>query len=420
MRFALLILLALAPATAHAQYTPQRGIPAPSFGVAEQPGPTTYWVDEAKGSDFNPGKDAAKPRRTVPRLLLAGDVVNVTGAQTTVYSSPQTIECKGTITQPVFITGTGSFTAGNELSGSYCIIDVLDAGGWVLTGTRSGAASNSLVIRHSHGKGHFAIANNFGAARVTNSVLWDVHGCGEYDGTQTEADGDKHGVVVGKRTGPNWVINSEFSKCSGDAVQVNGSQGGQNDTGPTYIGGLIADGNRQSGIGVKQSWGTVISGARISNMRHDKDYTNPGAGIVSQYWARQMFVIDSVVQDSDNCLIVAGYDNEALTPESSSAITVVGLTCGRIRSSGTKFDATNPRSPGWAIQLIGASKRSLTDVIIDDSDGGVSVVYPPAPVIVNLTQTRVGPSTPPPPSKPACSSLTGLAWLIAIINGACI
>ena len=63
-------------------WQPPAGIPAPSFGIVEQPGTPTHYVDNtntAATDTLNPNGSPTRPRLTVPTALPAGAVVEVRG-----------------------------------------------------------------------------------------------------------------------------------------------------------------------------------------------------------------------------------------------------------------------------------------------------------------------------------------------------
>lgn len=373
MRWGWAVMLLLA-GPVEAQWVPPTSVPAPTFGIAEVVPPPTVWVDATSGDDANAGT-AAKPRRTIPRTLTAGMSVLVTGVQTQDYSSPNTLLCQGTAASPVFITG-GAYTIGGEISGSYCILEPLGPGGWVVRDQRSGGPTDHIAIRHARGKAHFAVAS-FGSATVSNVVLYDNVGCGTYDGTQVETGGDDHGVTVGRNTGPTWLVDSNFSHCSGDGIQINGGLGGAALTGPTYVGRNVFDTNRQSGIGIKESHATLISDNTISNMRHDRDFTNPGACSVAQYFAISLVYLNNVCRHADNGFVVASYsDAGALAALGTTVVAFGANILSDIHSTGVAYNPADPWSPGRAFKLVGGSQRILKDNVGFDLDGAIGVVYP--------------------------------------------
>src|ERR1051326_6385773 len=63
-------------------WKPPLGIPAPSFGINEQAGPSNYYVDNTSPvatDTSNPNGTASRPRASVPTTLPAGAVVEVHG-----------------------------------------------------------------------------------------------------------------------------------------------------------------------------------------------------------------------------------------------------------------------------------------------------------------------------------------------------
>lgn len=428
-RLLLTVLFVTLGRPAVAQWVAPAQIPQPSFGVLENAPPPNLWVNEATGNDSNPGTQA-KPRKTIPLVLPAGTVVSITGTYTTSHASPNTLEAHGTAAQPVFLEG-GTFTLGGELSGSYAILERSSGpGGWMLLDRRNGMPSDHLVVRHYQSTGGFGIAAYSGGSS-SDLVFSDVSVDLGYT-NQTEAQGDWHCIGVGKASSRVWILDSRLNNCRGDGVQVNGAAGGQGDTGPVYIGRVTCVHNRQSCAWAKQSHDVVISETSASQMRPDADYTNPGVCFGAQYFAVRFIIVNSHCFNSENGIRIASYDAAAYgtsTPDNTSGFGLFGTHIENIHALGAvKHDPNNPQSPGSAVILVGASRRYLQDNVITDADGGIAVQSGPVES-VNNTITNIGspsttpappPTTPPPPAtKPPCSSLSGLAWLVAVLTRAC-
>jgi hypothetical protein len=390
----------LQASAARAQWQPPIAVPAPPFGITEiAPAPTLY-VNEALGTDANPGT-LARPRRTIPTSLAAGTVVQVIGTYTTSHESPNTIEAHGTAAQPVYLLGR-RFTRGGQLSGSYLVLDGGSGpGGWTLMDRRDGQPSDHLVVRHYDSVGGLAVVSWYGALN-TDAVFWDVQVHDVGDLTAPESAGDNHCIAVGKRAQRVWILDSTLSRCSGDGVQVNGDAGGQLDTGPVYVGRVTCVQNRQSCVWAKQSHGVVFSTLTISQMRPDAGGVNPGACGGAQYFAVGVLFINNDCSDSENGFIVASYEDAALASPATAGVAFIGNRIHNIHATVGRHDPANPRSPGGAIILVGASRRYVANNTIDDVDGGIMVARGTVEDI-NNTVTHVGsPSPPPPPPPPAC------------------
>jgi hypothetical protein len=404
-----------------AQWQPSVGIPVPPFGIVEvAPAPTVY-VNEATGSDGNQGTPA-RPRKTIPTQLEAGTVVSVTGTYTYSHGSPASLEAHGTADRPVYIIG-GNFTRGGELTGSYAILEKAGGpGGWTILDTRAGKPSDHLVIRDYDSTGGISVASWRGAA-VSDVVLLRVTVNLGYT-NQRESDGDWHCSTINVSPGTAgkverlWVLDSTLSGCRGDGIQVNGNTGGELTMGPVYLGRLTCVHNRQTCVGVKQSHDVVISDLRASEMRPDGDHTNPGAGIVAQYYARRLAILSGEISNSENGIIVASYADEAMAAPERSGVLIYGVKIHNIHATAGTFEPGNSRSPGAAIVLVGASQRQVESVVIDDVDRGISVAYGTF-IDKNNTVTNVKPGGPvitpvPPVAKlPPCprTFLGALAYI---------
>lgn len=388
-RFACFVAFWLMLATpVFAQWTPPVAVPMPPFGIIEvAPAPTLV----LRAGDM------------IPTQLAAGTVVRVTGTYSISHDSPYGIECHGTADKPVFIVGAATFTKGGQISGTYCIVDGGSGpGGWTIMDQRSGAPSDHLVFRDYNSTGGFGVSP-FYKSTISNIVFLrvKVHDLGNLNAG--EGGGDWHCIAVGQSQNV-WILDSDLSRCSGDGVQVNGGPGGQDVTGPVYVGRVTCVHNRQSCVWAKQSHGVVFSTLTISGMRPDGT-GNPGACGGAQYFAVGLLFINIDCWDSSNGFIIAGYDPAAAwgEPLPTAAVAFVGNRIHNIHDPG--HNAADSRAPGGAIILVGATRRYLQDNVIDDVDAGITTAYGTFES-VNNTVTHVGApppvSTPTKPSVPDC------------------
>ena len=374
---AALLAVTFCAAPAAAQWTPPVGVPAPAFGVTEvapsAPRPWTaavrgfYAIDEAKGSDDkNPYGTPARPRRTIPNMLPAGAVVTVRGKYARAHSSPNTIEAQGTAAAPVFIKG-GNFTGISELSGSYVIVEGGSGVGWVIRDTRAAGATHHVVIRDTELAGGGVGIGPYMGGEVHDIVVLrtSMHDVGDMN---VKTDVDSHCVTVGV-SHHVWILDSTFTRCSGDGVQVNGGRNGPR-LHHVYIARNVATHNRQSGFWAKQSADVVMSSNVVSNMRPGTG--GPGNCLGAQYGAARVVFVNNRVSDCEFGIGVWSYDEGA-----PGGALIAGNVITNIHHTTSDNAAGNPWAGGAAIFAAGGIERIIVNNTIVDVDGGIQAPQSP-------------------------------------------
>jgi len=246
----LLLLSSAAPGLA--SWQPPAGIPKPSFGVDEvRPGTPTLVVQNGQA---------------IPNPVPAGAVVEIRGTYSRTHEGGSRLQCAGTASQPAFIYGaTGATVTGSwEIVGSYCIIESLkfSGQGWTFL-----APGDHLVLRDSEvvgtsNSGGFAV-QSWDSATLRDVVMLrnNIHHNGNVNATY---DQDVHGTGFYRSSGSSgsihhvWILDSEYSYCSGDGIQINAN----NDSSKVhhiYIGRVTSHHNKQGGIWSKRASDVVLS-----------------------------------------------------------------------------------------------------------------------------------------------------------------
>ncbi len=366
-----------------AQWTPPIGVPAPGFGISESAPATPaawkapvagfYYIEEARGTDDNnPLGTPDRPRRTIPRSLPAGAVVTVRGRYTQPHASPNTIEAHGTVDAPVFIEG-GAFTGGgNELTGTYAIVERGTSVGWVIRDTPSAGPTHHIVVRDTEiTGGGIGIGAYLGGAIHDIVVLrTSIHDVGDM---KVKTDVDAHCVSIGV-SDHVWVLDSLFTRCSGDGVQINGGRNGSK-LHHVYIGRNGATENRQSGFWAKQSADVVISSNVVSNMRPGTG--GPGNCVGAQYGAARIVFLNNRLSDCEYGIGVWSYDDGA-----PGGVLIAGNVITNIHRTTTDGSIGNPWAGGAAIFLAGGGERVVVHNTIVDVDGGIQA--PRSPGVLNI------------------------------------
>lgn len=218
--FGFLVLMA-APASVFA-WMPPIGIPTPEFGIVESVSDQTFthWVDNSNpscsdGSDGTP----SSPRCSVPKLLEAGDVVQIRGGP---YSAGTvTWTAIGTPANPVFIRGPADgdkivFEGNSDIDfqGTYGILENVDLPRLTFQG---GGATHHLSLRHSHVHDHPGTGSMTRVSSDTsNIVIWDneINNNGVIP-----SPADHHGINIGSLADRIWIVDNHIHHNSGDGVQ---------------------------------------------------------------------------------------------------------------------------------------------------------------------------------------------------------
>ena len=293
-------------------------------------------------------------------------MVTVRGKYAKSHTSPNTIEAQGTAAAPVFIQG-GSFTATNELSGSYVIVERGAGVGWVIRDTGSAASTHHIVVRDTELVGGGIGIGPYLGAHVHDIVVLrtSIHDVGDM---KVKTDVDSHCVSVGV-SDHVWILDSIFTRCSGDGVQVNGGRDGPK-LHHVYIARNVATNNRQSGFWAKQSADVVMSSNVVSNMRPGSG--GPGNCIGAQYGAARIVFLNNRLSDCEYGIGLWSYDEGA-----PGGALIAGNVITNIHRTTTDGEAGSPWAGGAAIFAMGGVERVIVNNTIVDVDGGIQAPQSP-------------------------------------------
>ncbi|HGY56662.1 MAG TPA: T9SS type A sorting domain-containing protein [Caldithrix abyssi] len=282
----IVIFLILSSKNVYAQeYVPPIGIPAPEFGINETVENVygsdtvyTHYVDNthpnATDTD-NPYGTSQKPRKTIPRNIPAGSVVEIHGGPYVSIGGTYTMQ--GTADKPVFVRGIADSTRPQitkspiRLDGSYFIVENLDFYDKSTVYFRTTARYGSL--RHS--EVHNPIGQT-GASNPTVSVTGKyivVYDCEIHDNIR-EPDVDCHGIQASNYGEHIWILENNIYKNGGDGIQACHMC----DPGPRYlyIGGNRIHRDAENAIDLKYARDVIISENKLYDYLHSSN-----TGIVS-------------------------------------------------------------------------------------------------------------------------------------------
>lgn len=322
--------------------------------------------------DTNPSGTKAKPRKTIPTLLPAGSVVDLSGPYATSHQSPRRLLAHGTPTQPVAIRSgawqRGQWLADWELSGSYVTVQNLQgaAAGLTLVAPFDHVAITDVEFAGNgtdrHGLSLASYDDQVGEQVVLARV--SVHHQGD---VQASYDQDFHGLSIGARVSYVWVLDSDFSFNSGDGVQINAGLNGRELTHHVYFEGNTAHDNKQCGFWVKQASDVLF--LRNESWNHRTGNSSLGAAFGQQYAPENVWWLENHGHDSDRGLLVASDQD---LPSDGVKVFVMGNTMARIRPSKLDARPDDPWQPA-AYNLEGSRQRYVFHNSASDAACGYAV-----------------------------------------------
>jgi hypothetical protein len=299
--------------TAAVAWTPPVGIPAPSFGIAQEVADTTYthWVNNSGScSDSGNGTPAA-PRCTIPTSLPAGAVVQVRGGP---YSmSDRTWSAAGTLASPVFIRGPAApatrpimrFGDGNRLglSGTYLIVENLEMQSGAVN---IGSSSHHVAVRHFYLHHNPSGPGSFLGNSGDDVVIFDCEIA--YNGV-IPSDSDDHGIQTFSGTRNVWIVDNHIHNNSGDGIQFcHGCIGGGNGPSNVYIGRNRIHDDEENAIDIKESLGPVIVSENELYGYEPGTFSGNGDAIRlnDEGTQGQIWILNNRVHDSTICINPSG------------------------------------------------------------------------------------------------------------------
>jgi hypothetical protein len=298
----------LAAPSSHAQWTPPIGIPMPPFGINEQAGPFTHYVDNTHPlatDSGNPNGSPALPRRTVPTSLAAGSRVEVRGGPYVVNSSV-TWTGNGTLAAPVFVSGIGGpriigtppVDSNDELklAGTHFIVQglVFDTSHVrMMGGTR-------LVFRFNEIRNYSPGSNSSALEPTgTENVVYGNHI--HHNGNPlSPTELDIHGVAPDSGDVRTWIVDNHIHDNAGDSIQVGGATAPEPWARFQYIGRNEMHDDGENAVDIKRARDVVISQNRIYGYVPPPSDSDDGTAIVVHDMPDRVWVLFNQVSDSTN------------------------------------------------------------------------------------------------------------------------
>ena len=249
----------------------------------------------------------------------------------------------------------------------YVIIERSGGVGWVIVVSTGGGrdAPHRRARRGARGWG-IGISPVLGRLRARRRRdRTSIHDVGDMN---VKTDVDAHCVSVGV-SDHVWILDSVFTRCSGDGVQVNGGREGPK-LHHIYIGRNAAAHNRQTGFWAKQSADVVMSSNVVSNMRPGSG--GPGNCMGAQYGAARAVFLNNRVTDCEYGIGVWSYDEGA-----PGGALIAGNVITNIHRTTSEAAAGSAWAAGAAIFAVGGIERVIVNNTMVDVDGGIQAPQSP-------------------------------------------
>jgi len=377
------------------------GIPAPEFGIFEtyrmyddianrnpaliyrrnsEGGYYTHYIDNThpNSTDLgNPYGDESIPRRSIPKPIPAGSIVEVHGGPYTGSVGSVFVKGYGTLDRPIFVRGLAGdipyFSTKIRAEGTYMILEGLAAIGCNVMGEYNGTRdTNHIGVRNcniystSKRSGGVAVGEYTASSpvRVDDIVVYNnnIHDFGDID---SEVDEDAGGVFLASKAAHVWIVDNQIHELSGSGVQV---LPGNSISGQTaeyiYVGRNHVYRARQSGIWAKYGRDIVFS----QNTIHDIIHTawSPSKGMGLQYGPQNVWYIFNDVYAS-----AMGFYGPSTNGGSNVSAYVIGNTIHDLVLPADYMYNPNNSYAFSAITWYGSAHRYIIGNTIYSTSGGV-------------------------------------------------
>lgn len=292
-------------------WKPPLGIPAPSFGINEQAGPSNYYVDNTSPvatDTSNPNGTASRPRASVPTTLPAGAVVEVHGGPYALKSVIWTAQ--GTANAPVFVKGVGmpTFTGVEGVSqliplGSYFIIEGITMEHLPLVIDRN---INHFAFRKSIVRYHSPTVNSAAVVPGGSDVVIYANEINNNGDPLSTTELDIHGIKPDTGCLRLWIVDNHIHHNGGDAVQIGNGASAEPWAQYIYVGRNVLHEDRENAVDIKQSRDVFVS----QNLAYGYHSTSSSAGetFVTHSNPQRVWILGNFVTGSNQGIVCTGAD----------------------------------------------------------------------------------------------------------------
>lgn len=326
----------------------------------------------------------------------AGTVMSVNPSEPwvsgTVFTADASDVCVGTahgfVTgAPIRVSTTGTLPNGLAAYTTYYAMR-LDNNSLRIALTAQNAADGIAIDITDAGTGTHRLVK-YVASEIHNIVFYNNLLHDTYMWDDVSKDWDYHGMVIATfgRTSTTrlrhvWVLDSTMYHCSGDAVQINGHNAGNDAVHHIYVGRNTAYQNRQCGFGCKQATDVIMSQNTIHTMTaQGGGLTAPGMNVA--YGPNRLWYIFNEIY---NCSYGIRQSQDAGLPTGNTYF--IGNYIHDLRQDTDVGHWNSP--PGWGFSFwSGGNNRHIVNNTMVNVYGGIETiqagpVYAKNNIIYNL------------------------------------
>ncbi|MBN1399013.1 MAG: hypothetical protein JXA06_13350, partial [Bacteroidetes bacterium] len=203
--------------------------PALTYNASPDAGYFTHYVDSsdpASTDSSNTYGSIAKPRKTIPKGLPAGSVVEVHNSANANSSGNCNLTGKGTAAMPIFVRGVGNpFINMTGLIGytndtEYLIVEGIEFSTITVHGRDDGLYNgNHISVRNCECK-RLNCYSYISGSYLNNIVFYQnsVHDGGDW--TNYTTDDDEGGISIQSRSSYVWVVDNESYHNQFNGIQI--------------------------------------------------------------------------------------------------------------------------------------------------------------------------------------------------------
>lgn len=362
---------------------PVAGIPAPPFGISEQPGAVTHYVNNqhaaATDSD-NPNGTPDRPRMSIPSPLAAGAVVEVRGGPYEIRRGSWLAE--GTRSAPAFIKGISDpIIRGDRLvfGGSYFAVDglVFDGISLVMETRTSNFALRHSTVRNWRSAGHSAALVPAGSDIVIFGN--EIHNNGD---PNRASEVDVHGIKVERGAQRIWIVLNHLHHNGGDGIQLGNAMSLEPWPRHIYIAQNVIHEDRENGVDIKKARDVIVAGNLIYG--YEARSSSSGEAIVTHDGAQWIWILNNGIGASRLGVVSSGADQY--------------IVAGNVISGIKHHPEDATYDPASMYRAAGILTYNTTNSIhlnntIWDSDAGIS--YAGGTASTEIVNNIIGPLTQP-------------------------
>ena len=357
------------------------GVPAPPFGITEQPGAITHYVnnkhDAATDTD-NANGTPDRPRMTIPSPLAAGAVVEVRGGPYDIRRGSWTAE--GTKGAPAFIKGVSDpVIRGDRLvfGGTYFAVDgfVFDGISLVMETRTANFALRHSTVRNWRSAGHSAALVPAGSDIVIFGN--EIHNNGD---PNLSSEIDIHGIKVERGAERIWIVLNHLHHNGGDGIQLGNATSLEPWPHHIYIAQNVIHEDRENAIDIKKARDVVVAGNVIYG--YEARSSSSGEAIVTHDGAQWIWILNNGVGGSRLGIVSSGADQYVVAGNVVSGI--------KHHPNDATYDPASMYRAAAILTYNTTNSLHLNNTVWD-SDAGISYAGGTAPT--EIINNIVGPLT---------------------------